>query len=171
MTTPVGGDRHRLIVDSLFNMVKNCLDQLSWTTQTSWHQAVRMLPDAVDDEDEVVFNTVAMSDEDIVPTPIELGSSMTQDSWSVWFDCFCENAIVGKALAHDIRDILAGLHPDVGRSQGGLLVMDYRLATPMPIFSVDIEKVDLLRAKDFPKDWQRFYWVVRCEILDEYGPS
>ncbi len=171
MTTLVGAERHRLIADSLFRMVQGCLVQLGWMTKTDWHQAVTMLSDAVDEEDKVVFNTVAMADDDVTPLEFEIGSSMTEDTWNVWFDVYAENATIGKSIGMDIRDILAGRHPDVGRTQGGLLVLDYTQATPVPIISCAIEKVDLLRVRNTSKPWMRYWWTVRCDVVDEYGAS
>lgn len=169
MSGVFGGQRHRLIADSLFNMVNGCLIQLNWMTKTSWHEPVVILPDAVDDDEEVVFNTVAVSEDGIIPSEFELGSSMTQDRWNCWFDCYTQNAVVGKTLGADIRDILIGLHPDVGRTAGGLIVLDYTQATPVPLFNVDICNVDLVRVRTTTHPWQRFWWTVRCDLIDEYN--
>lgn len=171
MTTPYGALRHRLIADSLFNMVNGCLISLGWMNATAWHKPVTMLLDAVDEEDQIVFNTVAMADDDVTPEPYEMGSAMTCDSWQVWFDTYCESEVVSKALSADIQGILAGLHPDVGRTMPSLLVLDYTQATPIPLFECPIEKVDIIRVRNTLKPWMRYWRTVRCDLADEYNSS
>lgn len=169
MSTYVGGLRARLIADSLYTMVRDALEDLGWFAAGRQHQAINMRPESVPENEQIPLNTLAVSQLDVSDLEAELGSNLTEDRWTFYVDFFAENDVVGKHLIHDVRDILRGKYPSIGRSAPILRVYDYTQATPPVLFTVEIENVVVDQAHDFPQSWRRYWYMARCELVDAYG--
>ena len=169
MPTIVGGLRARLIHDSAFNTIRAGLDALGWFDEARRHAPIIMRATPAGNDEQIVFNTIAVSSSDVADDPAEMGSLLTEDRWVFYVDIYAEDDVVGRHLAHDIRDVLRGKATSAGRTGPVLPVYDYRLATPVELFRCDIEDVMVDRAVNFPRPWQRHWWVVRFDVIDEYG--
>lgn len=169
MTQYVGGLRARLIQDSVYNMVHDCLEDLGWFDSGRQHQPVTMIPEALENDTEIKPNIIALDDDNINSIDSEMGSNLAEHQWDMVFDIYAEDNAVGKAIALDIRDILQGRFTSLGRVAPVVTVYDYTMATPSPIFKCDLENVSYDRVRSATKTWQKFWFVVFFTVVDEYG--
>jgi hypothetical protein len=167
--TVYGGLRQRYIRDSLYNMIRDSLDALGWFDAGRAHLPIMMIAKPVDTEDEIPLNTLSVSSGDLEGDEWELGSMMAEHSWMFYVDFYGENESVATHLIGDVRDILAGRHPDANRTRTNFPVYDYSLATPTILFYCDIEEVMVDRALDFPRPWQKHWYACRFVVVDYYG--
>lgn len=168
--TVVGGLRARLIRDSAFELIRDNVIALGWMAPGRRHKPVLFRASPVPWDEEVPLNTIAVSQTDVSDDPAELGSNLTDDTWTFYVDLYAEDESVGTHLIHDIRDILRAKMPSIGRSRPILPVRD--LAGPNPavvLFNCEIEDVIIDRANDFPKSWQRYWYVCRFNVVDTYA--
>jgi hypothetical protein len=163
-----GGLRARLIRDSVFNTIRDSLESLGWLDAETRHLPIVFRTRSVDDGESIAFNTLAVVQSDVVDEDAEMGSTATNDTWTFYVDFYAENDSVGTAVIHDVRDILRGKLPSAGRDRPSVVVMDYTLPVPEPIFSVTVENVVTDRANDFPRPWQKYWFVCRFDVVDEY---
>lgn len=169
MTVPVGGLRARLIKESFYHMLDAALEDLGWYETDSWFLPVELRSTAISDQEEITPNVVAIADDDDSDSELEMGSNLTEFRTAYYVDVYGENNAVGLHIAKDIRDLLQGRMPSIGRSRPNLSILNYSAATPTELFTVDLEQVTLNRAHDFPKEWQKYWYSVYLEIVDSYG--
>lgn len=169
MTTYVGGLRARLVRDSVWRTVDAALRALGWYADVVSHRPVTFVPAPLGLDVEVPFNTLALGDMNDVPTQAEMGSSLTEFSWDMHVDVYAENDDLSLHLAGDVEAALAGRMPSIGRGRPVVEVWDYTLATPVQVFTVDIEDVRKAKAHDFPQPWLRFWRSVTFTVIDTYG--
>lgn len=166
--TYVGGLRARLIRDSVYRTVYDGLETRGWFAVASSHLPVTFPAVPVDINAQVAFNTIGMSDEDMVPAPAELGSGFTEFSWPMFVDVYGEDDSISLHLVGDIAALLAGRMPSVGRTDPHVVVTDWTLATPVPIFVVQVEDVRTHKAHDFPHPWLQHWRSCSFTIVDAY---
>lgn len=166
--TVAGGLRARLIRDSVYRMVYDSLEALGWFDAGRQHQAINFTGTETDQHAEIPMNTLALVDEDQSGLDLELGSQLAEFSWTFYLDFYAEDDVIGKHLIYDVRDIIEGRLTAIGRSRPNCVVLDYTLATPTEIFTVDFENVVVDRAHDFPKPWQRHWYACRFTVVDTY---
>lgn len=164
-----GGLRQRLIKDSLYNMVNDSLDNLGWYDPGRSHRPINFIARTVPPEEEIPLNTVVLSPGDLSEEEWEMGSMLAEHSWIFYVDIYAESDAIGSHFIGDIRDIMAGRHEDAGRTRPNFPVYDYRQATPPVEFYCDIEDVAIDRAVDFPRPWQKHWYVCRFLVVDYYG--
>lgn len=165
----VGGLRTRLIILAFQEMLRDSLDQLGWFDAGRRHQPLNFVVRPAEWEDKVDFNSIAVTCEDVTDDDAELGSNLTEDTWTFSVDIYAENDAVGIHLINDVRDILRGKMPSIGRSGPMLSVPDAQAATPTELFQCSIERVVVDRARGFTKAWQQHWWAARCDVVDTYG--
>ena len=170
MSTPVGGLRKRLIKYNFELMITDALDQLHWFDEDRGHKPITVTGTPIDyDRQEVIIpNIVSIAPEDINTMEWEMGSLMEEVRWDFFVDVYAENDSVGLHLASDIMDILKGKMPSVGRVRPTLLVNDYQADPPSELFYCYIENVDMAKVRNWQDQWQRYWYVVGCEIVDYY---
>lgn len=169
MATIVGGLRARLIHDSAYEMIRAALSDLGWFDSGRRHEPVTMVAKPVSNDDQVPFNTLTVSSTDVSDDPIEMGSTLSEDRWTFYVDFYGEDDLVARHIVHDIRDVVRGKLPSIGRAGPVLDVYDYRLATPVVLFRCELENVVVDRANTFTRPWQRHWWAVRFDVVDEYA--
>lgn len=167
--TYAGGLRVRLIKESVYNMINDALDDLGWFDSDRKHSPVQFLPSIVPDNEAVPLNTAALSNLDMYENDWEMGTMLAEHRWSLYVDFFGENDAVATHFIHDVKDIVGGRMPSVGRSKPIVVVYDYSVATPTEIFTCDIENVRVDRATVFERQFQRFWFSCRFDVLDYYG--
>jgi len=165
----VGGIRSRLIRDSTFRMLRDCLDVLGWFDTGRKHKPVTMRYSAVPMGTEVPPNTIALADENVAENEEELGSNLASHRWTMYVDFYAENETIGMHLINDIKAILGGRIPSIGRVGPFVKVYDYTQATPRQIFIVDVENIQVDRAHDFPHHWLRYWYSCQFVLVDYYG--
>ena len=169
MTAYVGDLRARLIRDSLYNMMKGSLTQRGWFDDNRRHLPINLIPKAMDWNDEIPLNTIALVMDTIQDTEAEMGSDLSDNRQVCYFDFYAESEDVGMGVAAEMKDIIRGKMPSIGRSRPVLDVLDYTMATPAVIFYCDIENVVQDRATGFAKPWMRYWFTVRFTLIDTYG--
>lgn len=167
--TIVGGLRQRLIRESIYRELYRALQARGWFATGRKHKTITFPGVTETNENEIPLNRLALVDEDMVEFEYEMGSNAVQTSWTFWVDFYAENESLGKDVINDVRDILAGRMSSIDRAAPIIQVYDYTLATPAPIFKVEIEDIVVDRAKDFPKPYQKFWYACRFTVSDAYG--
>ena len=167
MTTVVGGKRLRLIKQGFAETVRQALDDLDWFDPGRKHKPIRFTTEEAPRSEEVLPNLVAVSTEDVVGEEIELGSGLEENRWDFYVDIYAENEALGLELAGDVRDVLRGKIPSIGRGIPHVDVLDYRLATPTHLFYVQIEDVDMVRPKVAGPAKSSIH-IVACTVVDTY---
>ncbi len=174
MATYVGGLRSRLISDSFYEMIRASLTALGWFDSGRQHSPIILVRGDVSWDNPTSINTLAVSNIDINADYMELGSNYMEERWSVYVDFYAESDSLGTHMAGDIRDILRGKMPSIGRSQPLFEVLDYTNVvnpgdSPAFLFNVEIEQVTLDRAHNASRPWQRHFFSVSAELIDDYG--
>ena len=166
-----GGLRTRYISDSTRVTIIAALHQLGWFETGRRHQPLNFAPKPEEWQEEIVTNTFSITLEDQHDQESELGGVMIDDFHAVFFDFYAENGSLGRHLAWDVHDIVMGQMPSVGRHSPMIDVFDLQQATPSIIHRLDVERASVMRVDGFPRPWQRFWWSVRFDLLDDHGDS
>lgn len=169
MTTYVGGLRDRLIHDSLFLMVRDSLTALGWFDPSADYQPITLVPEMLEPNEPIQLNTIAVSASNAGDSDAEMGSNLSENRITYYVDIYAEAEALGAHLKGDVRDILRGKMPSIGRTAPAVAVMDLTQAVPTQIFTCEIENLVIDRAPTFTQPWQRFWWVIRFELVDTYG--
>jgi len=167
--TTVGGLRSRLIFDSVYHTIKDGLKYLGWFDGGRRHAPIFFVAEPQETETEIPLNTVALSDENINSKPIELGSELAEHTRWFYVDMFAEDDAVGKHLIGDIKDILEGRMPSIGRSGPVVDIYDYRMATPQQVATCYVQNVQVDRAHGWNKPWLRHWYSVQFQLVDTYS--
>lgn len=168
--TIVGGLRQRLIRDSIYFTIYDALEQLGWFTTVVARKPITFEPEPLDNSVAVPLNTLNLFDEDIRESDLELGSNGVETRQTFYVDFYAEDNSVGRDMINDVRDIVAGRMPAIGRDSSTIDVVDWRLSEPVKLFYVDIEDVMVDRATDFPRPWLKHWFTCRFAVLDAYVP-
>lgn len=171
MTVPIGGLRDRLIYASFIDMIEASLRSLGWFSSSNMliTAPVDILAEAAPPNIEVLPNKISVVAEETFSTGAELGSDLEFVRWDYFVEIFAENEGVGKHLSGDIRDILKGKIPSIGRNEPELVVLDIELATPVELFVCSIEDVESQRTRSWDSTIRQNWWTVACTIEDTYG--
>lgn len=165
----VGGVRDRLIHDSIYHMIEDSLRDLGWFDSGRRHRPVIVVPEPVDEETQLQPNIISISDEASMLDEVEMGSNLTEYRWEYWIDVYGESLAIAKHLTGDIRAILEGKFNSIGRTSPTVTVYDWSLATPMEVFTCQIENVDFDRSRFYTKPFQKYWYMIRFEVVDIYG--
>jgi hypothetical protein len=168
MSSVVGGLRAQLIRESIYQTLYQALADLGWFDSGRRHKPITFPGVTETNENEIPINRIALNDEDMFGFDLEFGSTATETRWTYWVDFYAENDSLGKHVIYDVRDILGGRMSTIGRSHSSVVVWDYTLATPAPIFKVGVEDIVVDRAHDFPKPYQKHWYACRFTIVDAY---
>jgi hypothetical protein len=155
-----------MLRDSLYNYVKHYLTLLGWFDSGRQHSAINMIPKAIDSNDSIPMNTLALSDAEFDSTEWEMGSVMTEDNWTFYFDFYAEDDAIGIHIIQDVKAILDGKFASLGQIGASFPIYDYREATPSVVAHAEIENASIAKAQDFPKPWQRHWYALRFDVLD-----
>lgn len=169
MTIYIGGNRERVISDSLFSLVNTILSDLGWFDAGRQHLPINVVAKEIEPDEEVPLNTLAITEAPTSDTEAELGSNFGEVRTTYYCDFYGENRTIAKMVAHDLRDAFKGRISTIGRSAAVLPVYDYFVATPTIIFYCDLEDVTVDPARGFPHSWQKNWYVVRLDVVDNYG--
>jgi len=169
MVVYVGGLRARVVHESIYQEILDALVTLDWFNPARLHSPVQFLPTGVFDFDNVTVNTAALTSLDVLERDEEMGSMLAEHRWTFYVDFFAEDDAVGLHFIGDVKDIVGGRMPSIGRSVPHFPVYDYSQATPSFLFYVEVENVIVDRPTVYERPWQRFFRTVRFEIVDKYG--
>ena len=169
MSEIVGGLRARLIRESLFEKVQAGLTSLGWFATNRPHSPVTFESRGKNQNEQIIINTAALSDETDRETGWEMGSNMSETTWQMYIDFFAESDAIGLHFIKDVRDILRGKLPSIGHGSTFFNVYDYRQATPPILFQCEIDNVDTDKAHGFLKPWLEHWYACSFDIIDTYG--
>lgn len=169
MATYVGGLRARLVHDNVFDTIRGGLDDLGWFDAGRQHQPINVIAEPTAAATEVPLNTVSVSTSGTDGTDAEMGSNMIEDRTTFYVDIYGESDVLGKHLAYDVRDILRGKVPSIGRTRPVIDVRDLTSPANPTIAVCDVDDVIVDRSISFQQPWQRHWWVVRFDVVDPYG--
>lgn len=165
----VGGLRDRLVVENVRNLIEECLSDLGWFSSNSLiNNPLEIRTEPVDDDTEILPNVITIVDEDVDSMEQEMGSDFREHRWSYAIDIFAEDTASGKHLAGDVRAILQGKLPSIGRVGDRVAVYDLTQATPDVMFYIEIEDVVSGRQRYYTKPFQKFWWTVLFDVVDYY---
>lgn len=165
--TVVGGLRTRLIRDSYRNLIVDSLTALGWFDDDRRHKPIHLVDRPAKWDVPIIENGLVITLETRSGIDAELGSIATIDTWTSYVDFYAEDDDVGLALTGDVREILRGRFPGIGRTDPSFEIMNYTLATPVSIGTIQILDVVDDRARNFPNEWQAHWFVVRADLEDE----
>lgn len=165
----VGGLRARLIRDSFEYLLRSSLGDRGWFDANRRHEPVTIVSAPADWDEPMAMNTIAVNASNVDDIPGEMGSNYTEDTWTYYVDFYAENEVLGMDVANDIRDILRGKLPSIGREATSFDVYDFSDATPPVIFQCELENVIVDRARGAVQPWEKFWFAIRCDVIDAYG--
>jgi len=158
---PDGGLRDRLIHENIFRAVKAELTTLGWFDPGREHQPLRMIDEFPDENQDVPFNTLAVSMGDAGGVPTELGSKLEDFEVIFFIDFFAENDGVGRHVRGDIAHFLKGAEM--------LPITDYSDPLEPVVFSVEIQDdIDLRKPERAVQKFQKHWYVLSFTVID-YG--
>lgn len=160
--TVYGGTRSRLIRESIFQEIDRVLNDLGWK------QHVTFVPEPLDNNTEIQLNTLSLSEEDEALDEGEMGSTFTIARTSYYLDFYGASQAIATDVTGDLVAALRGRLPEANRNFATFDVLDYRMATPAPLFSVDISNVRRDRTLNPTKSWLKNWHMVWFTIEDEY---
>jgi len=169
MTVIVGGLRARLIRESLYQMLREALDDLDWFDVSVNRSTVTFPAKSVDPQDDVPVNTLGLADEDSSSKDWELGSLFGEHRSIFDVDFFAENEAIGMHLIRDVKDILGGRFPSIGRDDPSFSVFDYRQATPPVVTVCQIENVFIEKSATYEREYRKHWYSCRFDVIDYYG--
>lgn len=165
----VGGLRARLIRESLYRMVYSSLAQLGWFDAGRKHSPVSFISEPVRDIQQIAVNTACLADFDLTEEDAEMGSQLAISTWRFFIDFFGEDDAVALHFSRDVKDILGGRMAHIGRTGSTFPVYDYLQATPPVVFYCDIEKIQEDRPATFAQPFDKFWYSIRFDVIDEYA--
>lgn len=165
-----GGLRARLIHESLFNYLREALDDLGWFDPGRPHLPINYISVPVEVDENITLNTLSLSSEDVVNIGGEMGTPLAEYRWSYFVDFFAEKEDIGLHLIRDLRDILGGRFSTIGITQDVFPVYDITLATPPIIFYCQLENIETDKGfRDLAKGKKAFWHSVAFDVIDTYG--
>lgn len=168
MTFIEGGLRSRLIRDSLEQLVITTLTDRGWLDTGRRHSPIRIIPEPQDWNEPIEINSMAISGGDSIDDPMELGSNLTEDTWTYYVDFYGEDESIAIDVMGDLRDSFRGKLPSIGRTDPTLPVYDFREDPPVVAFYCDLENVVFDRGRGTDQPWLRYWFALRVDVVDEY---
>lgn len=156
-----GGLRDRMIIESMFNLVKDALTDLGWFDSGRHHSPITMIDAYPGDNEEVAVNTLAVSTGDTFQSMLELGSNGEVHQMAIFYDFYGQNDSLSRHVIGDIYEIL-NLNPVVP-------IYDYRSATPYIDFYAEIveESIEKVLPPRATNPWQKHWQMVGCVVTDD----
>lgn len=167
---PVGGLRVRLVFSSLYNMLDTALTDLGWFDPGREHLPITFLGEPVDDELEVPLNTLVLTGEQIFTSDIEMGSPRADFTRQFYLDFYAESNALGEHLIYDVKDILQGRMPSIGRTGPIFTAYDYTITPTAPVIGYgEIDGVFVDRAPKGSNAWKNNWWSASFTVTDTYS--
>lgn len=166
---PVGGLRVRLVFDSLYSMLNTALTDLGWFDVGRAHDPITFRSEPVDDKEEIQLNTLVLTGEDVFTTDLEMGGPRAEHVRDFYLDIYAENNALGQHVIFDLRDILQGRMPSIGRTGPVFDIFDYTQDPVVKIGSGDIDRVFVDRAPASGEEWRKNWWSLAFIVTDYYG--
>ena len=169
MTEYVGGIRERDIRESLIAMVEDSLLALGWVFEgTAKRDPITVLREQVPMDEEITRNTIALWWGDSTHDGAEVGSNETVDTYPVTIDIYGQDDSLASQLSGDIRSILQGQFPTVGRTRPNLDVYNTTADTPSLQFTCRLEGIERDRVPSSSNSpFRRNWFAINLHIVDD----
>ena len=168
MTEYIGGLRLRLIKDSFYYMLKDSLTELGWFDSRHTQKPVTLIPEQVNTQIEIKPNVIGVASENLDGREMEMGSNLAENTWEMYIDILAEDEAIGVHLSGDIFDILRGKISAISRTRQSFEVKDLYPNQDTTIFTCQLENIVLNRVRDWERPYNKYWWVIGCEIIDTY---
>lgn len=162
-----GGLRTRYISDSVRVGIIAALEALGWFDDGRRHAPLEFAAKPEEWMEVVALNTFSITMEDLHEDESELGGVAVDDTHTFFFDFYAENDSLGRHLAWDVHDIAMGKFPSIGRHSPVFDLYDFQAATPAALHQLEVERVAVQKVDGFPRPWQRYWWTVRIDVIDD----
>lgn len=88
----------------------------------------------------------------------------------MYIDVYAESRAIGIDLAGDIKDLLEGRMSAINRDSPSFKVYDLSVqsATPIELFTVQIDEVELRREREFSNEYKKYWYSVGCVLTHAY---
>lgn len=167
-----GGLRYRYLLDSFRGMVHGGLTELGWFDAGRRHRPVRLIGTAANWDEVIEPNLLAISAGETEDRDLELGSALSSTTTPIFIDLYAESESLGIELSGDIRDLVRGRVPAVGRTQPIFDVIDSGHEPSTKLGYALISDVDLTKqATHFDRAWLQNWYTVTCRLVDFYSPT
>lgn len=162
-TSPLeGGLYDRFVEESVHRLIVDHLADLGWMNLGPKYRPLTVLAAAVDPGDTIHPNTLIIEPEDVEAETFELGQTASvADQFVMYADFYCSDrpgsgssTELGKHLAGDIRKILEGGLPSIGRTNNSAPVYDFRELTPPQIGYCTFHDVRTVRDRVYDQPWE-----------------
>lgn len=167
MAEYTGGLRHKLIRESFAAMIRESLTELGWFSSTLQAKPVVLLTEQYDASSEIKPNAIGISNEGMMAEEWEMGSTLEETRWQTYLDIFAEDESIGVHLSGDLYDIIRG--KIAGRVNSDFRVYDYSKPENLFLFYCQLENVEIARVREWNQPFNRYWWVIGCEIVDYYS--
>lgn len=168
MAVIVGGERARLIRESVYQLLNANLTALGWFNPTRPYLPIDFVSRSFPQDQQIPINSAALSDEFMTDDYVELGSQLSKNTWQMYVDFFADSDALGLHFIRDVQDILRGRFSSLGRTGTVFNVYDYTQPGPPVVFTCDIENVTVDRAHGFLKPWLEHWYACSFNIIDYY---
>lgn len=175
LSTYGGGLGERLLLDSLWFMVRNSLSLLGWFNSTIYddppgtrkHRSVEFVAEPRAWDEIIEPNLLALQVYSTVSRDVEVGNwNLTQHDDSATISVYAESEAFGTEITNDIRAILMGEYPAIGRTRSTFSVYDLGQPTPPKIGYGIINNVDGNRIPTRVKRaWLTYWYDIDFELI------
>lgn len=163
-----GGLLERFIEESVYRLIVDALDDLGWFDTGRQHEPIvpRAEPYALDET--IEKNALVIELELTEDEEFETGQAAAiEDGIDAYVDFYAENTSLGRHLAGDVRGILRGKMPSIGRLTNTFEIIDWSLATPTPIAGAYgiFEDITTARASVFSRPWKNTLFSTKFRVI------
>lgn len=172
-----GGLRDRMISTSLYNMVRDSLEALGWLGLGRQHLPINMISGPVPQNEPIEPNTLTVTLLDTSEVDAEIGSNAVELTHVVVVNFYAEppppdgngGDALGRHVIGDVRAIIKGELPSIGRDRAVLEVYDYTLATPAVAFTCEFASNRVLAAKVHHANhpWEHWWYTCDAELTED----
>lgn len=168
-----------MLIESFYRMLKTAMTDLHWFDAGRQHLPLDMPPGPIDRRTEIPYNTLTVTWETTDAEDAEMGSNAVELTHTAFVDFYAEppppdgmgGEALGKHVIGDVRSIIAGEFPDIGRSWPILEVLDYSQASPSLLFTVEFPTNRLRTSKmhHYNQPWERWWYTCVVEVVEARG--
>lgn len=151
-----GGLLERSIEESVYQLIVESLQALGWFNPGREHSPIVPTTEPVETYESIPTNLLVVNIEVSEDSQYELGQGPAiEDGHTFYVDFYAEDLSVGRHVSGDVRAILRGTAPSIGRTINTVDIYDYEQATP-PVIAVGvIEDVRTEKPSMFSRPWKQ----------------
>jgi hypothetical protein len=171
-----GGLLARLVEDAVHGLVEDCLllpapDGLGWGSLATDVPPLTVLGEPVEKGEVIQPNTLIVDVEDVDADLFEMGAAgPLAEGLQCYADLYAADPEFGKHVSGDLRAILWGKLPSIGRVRPTVAIMDNG-ATPTKIGYAVISKVVTLRQRVFDQPWEGLMFSTQFRVTPSVGEA